>query len=71
MNKRIGILGCGWLGLPLAESLLKKGYRIHGSTTSEEKIEMLQHKGIDAFLVSLTEKACWATWPDFYRASRS
>ncbi len=56
MNNRIGVLGCGWLGLPLAESLLKKGYRIHGSTTSEEKIEMLQHKGIDAFLVSLTEK---------------
>jgi nucleoside-diphosphate-sugar epimerase len=44
------------LGLPLAESLLKKGYRIHGSTTSEEKIGMLQHKGIDTFLVSLTEK---------------
>lgn len=56
MNKRIGILGCGWLGLPLAEALLKNGYRIHGSTTSEEKIGMLQQKGIDAFLVSLTEK---------------
>ncbi len=56
MNNRIGILGCGWLGLPLAESLLKKGYRIQGSTTSEEKIGMLQLKGIDAFLVSLTEK---------------
>lgn len=56
MNNRIGILGCGWLGLPLAESLLKKGFRIHGTTTTEEKIEMLQHQGIDAFLVTLTEK---------------
>ena len=24
----ISILGCGWLGLPLAEHLIKKGYKV-------------------------------------------
>ncbi len=56
MNNRIAILGCGWLGLPLAEYLQKKGYRIQGSTTSKEKLGILQNKGIEPFLVSLSEK---------------
>ena len=52
----IAIMGCGWLGLPLAKSLLKDGYRIHGSTTSEEKIEKLKNGGIHPFLISLSEE---------------
>jgi nucleoside-diphosphate-sugar epimerase len=59
MNKKIkitlSILGCGWLGMPLAESLLKKGYSVNGSTTSEEKIDVLKKKGIDPFYMELTE----------------
>ncbi len=51
----IAIMGCGWLGLPLAKSLLKDGYRIHGSTTSVEKIEKLKDGGIHPFLISLSE----------------
>ena len=38
-REKISILGCGWLGLPLAKSLLAKGYKIKGSTTSESKLE--------------------------------
>ncbi|MGB5818469.1 MAG: SDR family oxidoreductase [Saonia sp.] len=53
MNSTIGILGCGWLGLPLAQSLLTEGYRVHGSTTSPEKLNLLKTMGIQAFLVSL------------------
>jgi len=50
----LSILGCGWLGMPLAESLLK-GYSVNGSTTSEEKIDVLKKKGIDPFYMELTE----------------
>ncbi len=32
------ILGCGWLGKPLAVSLLDEGFNVKGSTTSEEKL---------------------------------
>lgn len=52
--KQISILGCGWLGLPLAKSLLEKGFSINGSTTSVEKISILEKAGINPFLVSLS-----------------
>lgn len=52
--KQISILGCGWLGLPLAKSLLEKGFSVNGSTTSLEKIAVLEEAGIHPFLVSLS-----------------
>jgi len=55
MNKKISILGCGWLGLPLAKSLLSKGYEVKGSTTSESKLEVLKNAGISPFQIQLEE----------------
>lgn len=52
MNK-ISILGCGWLGLPLAKSLLSKGYEVKGSTTSESKLGLLKNAGISPFQIQL------------------
>lgn len=53
--KQISILGCGWLGLPLAKSLLEKGFSVKGSTTSLEKISILEKVGITPFKISLFE----------------
>ena len=53
--KTISILGCGWLGLPLAKSLIGKGFSVKGSTTSLEKISLLQNAGINPFLLALSE----------------
>jgi nucleoside-diphosphate-sugar epimerase len=53
--KKISILGCGWLGLPLAKSLLEKGFSINGSTTSLEKIAILEKAGISPFQINLFE----------------
>lgn len=53
--KQISILGCGWLGLPLAISLLEKGFSINGSTTSVEKITILEKAGISPFQINLFE----------------
>lgn len=50
---KTSILGCGWLGEPLAESLLEKKYRVKGSTTTESKIPQLSKKGIEAHLLKL------------------
>ena len=50
---KISILGCGWLGFPLAKSLLKKGFYVKGSTTSIEKLTVLEQANIEAFLISL------------------
>lgn len=53
--RQISILGCGWLGLPLAKSLLKKGFLVKGSTTSLEKISILEDAEIQSFLLELSE----------------
>lgn len=49
----ISILGCGWLGLPLAEHLRDNSYQVKGSTTSPEKLELLSGKKITPFLLKL------------------
>ena len=38
-KKIIGILGCGWLGLPLAQQLVEDGHIVRGSTTQNSKLE--------------------------------
>ena len=48
----ISILGCGWLGLPLATKL-NSNYKIKGSTTSIEKINILKNKSIHPFLINI------------------
>jgi nucleoside-diphosphate-sugar epimerase len=53
--KQISILGCGWLGLPLAKSLIEKGFSVNGSTTSVEKIAVLEKAGISPFQINLFE----------------
>lgn len=53
--KNISILGCGWLGFPLAKSLLEKGFSVKGSTTSLEKISLLEQNGILTFKIFLDE----------------
>ncbi len=53
--KQISILGCGWLGLPLAEELIKSGFKINGSTTTESKISVLKKASITPFLIELKE----------------
>lgn len=49
----ISILGCGWLGLPLAQSLIDEGYTLKGSTTTPQKINTLEEAGIGPYLIEL------------------
>lgn len=51
--KTIAILGCGWLGFPLAQQLIKQGYRIKGSTTTPAKLPILEAAGIIPFQITL------------------
>ncbi len=53
--KQISILGCGWLGLPLAKALIEKGFSVKGSTTSTDKLSILENAGIQPFLIALSE----------------
>ncbi|MBD1396207.1 SDR family oxidoreductase [Pontibacter sp. JH31] len=49
----ISVMGCGWLGLPLARRFAQLGYRVKGSTTTPEKLDNLRQEGIDPYLIDL------------------
>ncbi|AWI25205.1 Rossmann-fold NAD(P)-binding domain-containing protein [Flavobacterium pallidum] len=51
--RKISVLGCGWLGLPLATDLIKTGFSVNGSTTTEEKMPILKSFGINPFSISV------------------
>lgn len=46
--QKISIIGLGWLGLPLAQSLQSQGYAVKGTATSPEKVDALRQQGLDA-----------------------
>lgn len=52
----ISILGCGWLGLPLATHLINNGYKVKGSTTRQERLIHLKECGITPFLIDITKE---------------
>lgn len=49
--RQVSILGCGWLGTPLAIELLKNDYLIKGATTQFEKLEILRADGVVPFQI--------------------
>ena len=51
---KISILGCGWLGFPLAKKLIANSYYVKGSTTSWEKLKLLQENDIEPTRIVLT-----------------
>lgn len=56
LKSQISILGCGWLGLPLAEALVDRQYTVKGSTTKKEKLGTLSAKGISPYLFHATRE---------------
>lgn len=66
-REKISILGCGWLGLPLAKSLLLKGYEVKGSTTSESKLDVLKNAGILPFQIQLEAHQIIGNIEDFLK----
>ena len=55
-EKQVGIIGCGWLGLPLAKSFIFEGYSVKGTTTNLDKIVLLKSFDIVPYHISLSEK---------------
>lgn len=49
----VAVLGCGWLGLPLAQKLKNQGYRVLGTTTTPEQLPVLEALGIEPHLMQL------------------
>ena len=51
--KKISILGSGWLGLPLAESLVNQGYEVKASTRSPERFDAIKDCHASPFIVDI------------------
>jgi nucleoside-diphosphate-sugar epimerase len=68
VTNTVSIIGCGWLGLPLAKFLLAKGFVIKGSTTHTEKLDTLRNNGINPFLVHLNPTLSGNNVPLFFNA---
>lgn len=52
-QQQISIIGCGWLGFPLAQQLLKEGFSVKGSTTTPGKLSQLRTAGIKSYTLKL------------------
>lgn len=56
MNRKISILGCGWLGTSLAKHLVKKGFAVKGSTTSIEKLDIIKEVGARPYIIDIEKE---------------
>lgn len=52
---QISILGCGWLGLPLAKLFIENNYTLKGSTTSVDKIDALKEATVKPYIIKINE----------------
>jgi len=67
---KISILGCGWLGFPLAKALIENDFSVKGSTTSTDKIGLLENAGIAPFLIELGENEINGNIDEFLEKSQ-
>lgn len=61
----ISILGCGWLGLPLAQSFIAEGIKVKGSTTRQQKFDVLYANKIEPYLIRLADMRFHSLPDDF------
>lgn len=51
--RSVSIVGCGWVGLPVGRVLAQEGHAVRGSTTRNERYDMLASAGIEPFVTTL------------------
>lgn len=65
----ISILGCGWLGLPLGKRLVREGYRVKGSTTSDDKMLVIEESGIESFKLKVSNQLIGENITPFFQSN--
>jgi len=51
--KKISIIGCGWLGFPLAQRLTKSGYTVKATVSHSEKLQLLIDNNVKPYLFNI------------------
>ena len=64
-KQHISIVGLGWLGLPLALQLQKKGYTINGSTTSLNQLHTLAKHSFQTCRIKVEADTIIGDWEAF------
>ncbi len=64
-TKTISLLGAGWLGMSLLQSLQSKDYLCKASTTTIEKMNQIKALGAMPYLLELNPEAVGKGWQDF------
>ncbi len=70
MNRKSGIsvLGCGWLGFPLAKQLVSLGFGVKGSTTTPQKLNILAEENIAPFFLKVSPSISGEKINDFFQS---
>lgn len=63
MARRILVVGCGYLGLPLARHLLATGDRVSGLTASPESAERLRTESFPVYPIDISTAAAFSLLP--------
>lgn len=64
----VSILGCGWMGRPLAQRLADQDVHVRGSTTTPEKIDALRQDGIEPYPLVLDPDLSGEDLSSFFRS---
>jgi nucleoside-diphosphate-sugar epimerase len=54
-SKSISIIGCGWLGMPLALELQNRGFKVQGTVRTVSKTESFNNSGINFYQLDLSQ----------------
>ncbi|RJG49555.1 NAD-dependent epimerase/dehydratase family protein [Motilimonas pumila] len=63
--QQIAILGCGWLGQPLALALQNAGYGVKVSRRDPNALAELRQQGLHAYALDITEVGIEGQWQGF------
>ncbi len=67
MKPHVGILGCGWMGFPLARRFISMGYPVSGTTTTKGNLDILRNEGITTYYVELFNDGVKGSLIDFLK----
>ena len=70
LNKNIAVLGCGWLGIPLAKKLIALDM-LFMKYSNPSKLVTLKSEGIVPFLIKLNETQTEGDIQAFWKLSRT
>ena len=56
-KKTVSILGCGWFGFALAKKLITLNYNVKGSTTTPDKLTVLEESKIQPYLINFSSES--------------